>query len=67
MNLKYFATYNLERIGAYDTLIEAQAAIKEHPAYTKSKYTKRGTPRSNYSDLKRFAISDNMGDLYYIY
>lgn len=67
MNLKYFATYNLERIGAYDTLSEAQAVIKEHPAYTKSKYTRRGTPRSNYSDLKRFAISDNMGDLYYIY
>jgi hypothetical protein len=64
--IKYFSTYNLERIGEFKTLEEAQQAIKEHPKYTKSKYTKKGTPKSNYSELKRFAISDNNGDLYYI-
>jgi hypothetical protein len=65
--IKYFTTYNLERIGVFETLKEAQQAIKDHPEYTKSKYTKKGTPKSNYSELKRFAISDNNGDLYYIY
>ncbi len=65
--IKYFSMYDLKRIGQFETLEEAQASIKEHPQYTKSKYTKKGTPRSNYSHLKRFAITDNNGDLYYIY
>jgi hypothetical protein len=65
--IKYFSTYNFERIGVFETLKEAQQAIKNHSEYVKSKYTKKGTPKSNYSDLKRFAISDNNGDLYYIY
>lgn len=64
---RYFATYNLQRIGQFETLEEAQQNIKDHPEFKKSKYTKKGTPRSNYSELKRFAISDNYGDLYYIY
>ena len=65
--IKYFATYNLNRIGSYETLEEAQKAIKNHSEFFKSKYTKKGTPRSNYKELKRFAISDNYGDLYYIF
>jgi hypothetical protein len=65
--IKYFATYNFERIGVYETLEEAQKEIKNHSKYVKSKYTKKGTPKSNYSELKRFAISDNNGNLYYIY
>lgn len=65
--IKYFVSYNLERFGTFETLGEAQQAIKDHPEYTKSKYTKKGTPKSNFSDLKRFAIGDNYGDLYYIY
>jgi hypothetical protein len=67
MKVKYFSIYNLERIGEHTTLAEAQQSIKDHSEYTKSKYTKKGTPKSNYSDLKRFAIVDNYGDLYYIY
>lgn len=67
MTRKYFATYNLERIGQFETLEEAQKIIAEHPEFKKSKYTKKGTPRTNYSELKRFAICDNCGDLFYIY
>lgn len=65
--IKYFSTYNFERIGVFETLEEAQKAIKNHSEYVKSKYTKKGTPKSNYTELKRFAISDNSGNLYYIY
>ena len=65
--IKYFSLYDLKRIGQFSTLEEAQNSIKEHPEFKKSKYTKKGRPRSNYSDLKSFAITDNMGDLYYIY
>ncbi|GLO66173.1 hypothetical protein [Oceanobacillus kimchii] len=67
MSVKYFATYNLNRIGVYESLGEAQQAIKDHTDFVKSKYTKKGTPRSNYKELKRFAISDNYGELYYIF
>lgn len=67
MNRKYFATYNLERIGQFESVSDAQNAIKNHSEFKKSKYTKKGTPRSNYPELKRFAISDNYGELYYIY
>lgn len=67
LTVKYFSTYNFNRIGEYTALEEAQQAIKDHPEYYKSKYTKKGAPRSNYSELKRFAISDNNGNLYYIY
>lgn len=65
--IKYFASYDLKRIGEYQSLEDAQQSIKDHPEYKKSKYTKKGTPKANYSELKRFAISDNHGDLYYIY
>lgn len=67
MNLKYFVTFGRERIGEFKTLKEAQEAVANHSEYYKSKYTKQGKPRSNYSDLKRFWITDNMGDMYYIY
>ena len=67
MTVKYFATYNLERIGQFETLEEAQEIIKNHSEFKKSKYTKKGTPKANYPELKRFAISDNYGQLYYIY
>lgn len=65
--IKYFSTYNFKRIGQFDSLEDAQNSIKEHSEYKKSKYTKKGTPKSNYNELKRFAISDNNGDLYYIH
>ncbi|MCM3109991.1 hypothetical protein [Lederbergia lenta] len=65
--IKYFVTYNFERIGVYEELKDAQQIIKDHPEYKKSKYTKKGIPRANYSELKRFAITDNNGDLYYIF
>lgn len=64
--VKYFAIYNFERIGEFETLKAAQQSINDHPDYIKSKYTKKGTPKSNYKELKRFAIVDNYGDLYYI-
>lgn len=67
MTVKYFASYNFERIGEFESLEESQKAIKDHKEFFKSKYTKKGTPKSNYSELKRFAISDNNGHLYYIY
>ncbi|MEW5569633.1 hypothetical protein [Rossellomorea marisflavi] len=66
-NVKYFPLYDLKRIGEYSTLSEAQQSISDHSAFTKSKFTRKGTPRSNYKDLKRFAIVDNKGDLYYIF
>lgn len=67
MDKKYFTTYNLVRFGEFQSLEQAQEAIKNHTEFKKSKYTKKGIPRSNYPELKRFAISDNYGDLYYIY
>ena len=67
MTIKYFASYNLERIDQFETLEQAQESIKNHTEFKKSKYTRKGTPKSNYPELKRFAISDNNGDLYYIY
>ncbi|MCY7823313.1 hypothetical protein MOB34_05765 [Bacillus spizizenii] len=65
--IKYFATYNFKRIGVFESLKKAQQGIANHPEFFKSKYTKKGTPKSNYPELKRFAISDNNGQLYYIY
>ncbi|MCY7679872.1 MULTISPECIES: hypothetical protein [Bacillus] len=65
--MKYFANFNFVRIGEFSTLKEAQQEIGKHQEFFKSKYTKKGTPKSSYSQLKRFAISDNNGDLYYIY
>lgn len=65
--IKYFASYNFKRIGIYERLEDAQKAVENHPEFFKSKYTKKGIPKSNYNELKRFAISDNYGQLYYIY
>ncbi|MCC9021794.1 hypothetical protein [Bacillus nakamurai] len=65
--IKYFASYNFKRIGEFESLKEAQQEIANHQDFFKSKYTNKGTPKSNYPELKRFAISDNNGQLYYIF
>lgn len=65
--MKYFTTYDGKRFGTFETLEEAYKAIKNHPNFFKSKYTRKGSPRSNYKELKRFFLSDNNGDMYYIY
>lgn len=67
MNIKYFTSYGKERIGTFVTLEEAQQSVSSHSEYKKSKYTKKGRPRSNYSELKPFYITDNKGNMYYIY
>lgn len=65
--IKYFVIYDFKRFGEYTSIVDAQNAVKDHSEFFKSKYTKKGSPRSNFSELKRFAISDNNGQLYYIY
>lgn len=66
-DIKYFSTYDRQRIGTITSLKESQQAISNHSEFKKSKYTKKGLPRSNFKELKRFYITDNKGDMYYIY
>lgn len=65
--IKYFSSFNMQRIGEFETLKEAQQAVSDHAEFKKSKYTKKGRPKSNYSELKSFYITDNKGDMYYIF
>ena len=67
MHRKYFVNYDGVRIGEYESVLDAQKSISIHDDFKKSKYTKKGLPRSNYKELKRFMITDNYGDMYYIY
>lgn len=63
----YRVTYGRDLVGKYGSLKDAKQAVKDHPEFVKSKYTRKGRPRSGNEDLKSFYIIDNSGDMYYIY
>ena len=67
INKIYRTTYGSDLIGLFNTLEEAMDSIDNHPCFVKSKYTRKGRPRSGNKDLKVFYIVDNSGDMFYIY
>ena len=67
MSLKYSVFYDGEKIGIYHDLETALETVKKHPKFAKSKYTRKGRPKSGHKYLGRYAIVDNNGNMYYIY
>ena len=67
MSLKYSVFYDGDKIGIYHDLKTALETVKNHPKFMKSKYTRKGRPKSGYEDLGRYTIVDDNGDMYYVY
>jgi hypothetical protein len=64
---KYISWYSNDRIGRFDSLQEAKDAIKNHPKYKKSLFTKKGDANSrNPNSEEYFRIYDNNGAGWYI-
>lgn len=67
MSLIYSVFYNGEKEGRYDGLKEARDALKEHKAYKRIYFTRKGkATSSNPNEKDRFFIVDNNGGLYTI-
>jgi len=57
--IKYNAWFKSERLGTFETLKEAREIIYKHENFFKTKFTKRGEPRSNNITKDYFRIYDS--------